>query len=167
MDIWCVYTALCLPQYITINNGACIPGIKAFCILLFKLSRPYSLKSIGEKFARSRTIMSWIVTKIMHKIYCCCKKILYWDEEWLHTEQLWCYAHAITHRNEHHHHVNNVFAFINGTIQKIACPFKFQRQLYNGWKHCHCIKFQGLMAPDGIMIHLGGHSWLSTMMCRC
>ena len=101
-------------------------------------------------------IMSWIINKMMCKIYHCCKKILYWDEEWLHTEQLWCYAHAIMCCNEHRHHVNNVFTFINGMIQKIMRPFKFQHQLYNGWKHCHCIKFQGLMAPDGIMIHLGG-----------
>ena len=93
---------------------------------------------------------------MMQKIYCCCKKILYLDEKWLHTEQLWHYTHAITHCNEHHHRVNNVFTFINRMIRKILCPFKFQRQLYNGWKCCHCIKFQGLMAPDGIMIHLGG-----------
>ena len=156
MDIRRVYAALRLPRYITIDNGARIPGIEAFCILLFKLSRPYSLKSIGEKFARSRMIVSRIVNKMMRKIYRRCKKILYWDEERLHTEQLWHYAHAIARRNEHRHRVNNVFAFIDGTIQKIARPFKFQRQLYNGWKRCHCIKFQGLMAPDGIMIHLGG-----------
>ena len=100
--------------------------------------------------------MSQIINKMMCKIYHHCKKILYWDEERLHTEQLWCYAHAIMHHNEHRHHVNNIFPFIDGTIRKIARPFKFQCQLYNGWKHCHCIKFQGLMAPDGIMIHLGG-----------
>ena len=93
---------------------------------------------------------------MMWKIYCHCKRILYWDEERLQTKQLWRYAHAITHCNEHHHHINNVFVFINGMIQKIVRPFKFQHQLYNSWKHCHCIKFQGLMAPDGIMIHLGG-----------
>ena len=145
-DIWCIYVALCLLQYITIDNGACIPGIEAFCILLFKLSRPYSLKSIGEKFTCSKTIVSQIVNKMMRKIYHCCKKILYWDKEQLHTEQLWCYARVITCCNEHYHHVNNVFVFINGMIWRIVHPFKFQHQFYNGWKHCHCIKFQGLMA---------------------
>ena len=104
----------------------------------------------------SKTIVSQIINKMMWKIYHYCKKILYWDEEWLHTEQLWHYAHVIMCRNEHHHRVNNVFMFIDGTIRRIAHLFKFQHQLYNGWKHCHCIKFQGLMAPDGIMIHLGG-----------
>ena len=111
------------------------------------------MKSIEEKFACSKIIMSQIINKVMWKIYWCCKKILFWDEEWLHTEELWYYAHAITCCNEHHNHVNNIF--IDGVIQKITHPLKYQCELYNGWKHCNCIKFQGLMAPDGIMIHLG------------
>ena len=64
----------------------------------------------------SKTIVSQIVNKMMQKIYCCCKKILYWDEVQLHNKQLWHYAHAIMHCNEHCHHINNVFMFINGTI---------------------------------------------------
>ena len=27
---------------------------------------------------------------------------------------------------------------------------------YSGWKHCHGIKFQGIMAPDGMIIHVAG-----------
>ena len=31
-----------------------------------------------------------------------------------------------------------------------------QNQVYNGWKHAHGLKFQSIVAPDGILLHLDG-----------
>ncbi|KAG0008113.1 hypothetical protein BGZ81_004315, partial [Podila clonocystis] len=27
--------------------------------------------------------------------------------------------------------------------------------MYNGHKHIHCVKYQGVVTPDGIIIHIG------------
>ena len=49
-----------------------------------------------------------------------------------------------------------IFRFINGTAHKIACPMFNQEIFYSGWKQCHMIKFQGIMALDGILMHISG-----------
>ena len=49
-----------------------------------------------------------------------------------------------------------IFGFINGTVCLIACPLINQELHYSRWKHYHAIKFQGVMAPDGIIMHASG-----------
>ena len=51
--------------------------------------------------------------------------------------------------------LDTVFGFIDGTLREIARPSNNQRLFYNGWKRMHCIKFQSVMFPDGIMLLAG------------
>ena len=47
--------------------------------------------------------------------------------------------------------------FIDGTVRGIARPHnRLQKVVYNGHKRKHAIKFQSIVAPDGIIIHLFG-----------
>lgn len=50
------------------------------------------------------------------------------------------------------------FAFVDGTIRKIARPKYGQESLYNGWtrKRCHSLKYQAIVTPDRIIIHFYG-----------
>jgi len=48
----------------------------------------------------------------------------------------------------------NCIGFIDGTVRPLCRPSRHQRQLYNGHKRQHAIKFQSVMAPDGLIIHL-------------
>lgn len=52
--------------------------------------------------------------------------------------------------------VNNVWGFIDGTLRKICRPTYHQRLLYSGHKRTHGIKFQSVIAPDGLIVDLFG-----------
>src|SRR5690349_2901680 len=52
----------------------------------------------------------------------------------------------------------SVFGFIDGTVRKI-CESSFgQRSMYNGHKCFHALKYQAVVAPDGIIIHISNSS---------
>lgn len=50
----------------------------------------------------------------------------------------------------------DTWGFLDGTVRPIARPTWNQRQVYNGHKRVHALKFQGVMTPDGIISHLTG-----------
>ena len=50
----------------------------------------------------------------------------------------------------------NIIGYIDRTFVDIDCPLENKEADYNGWKHSHGLKFQGVMAPDGIIMHVGG-----------
>ena len=52
--------------------------------------------------------------------------------------------------------VLSIVRFIDGTVQPIARPTKYQRCVYNGHKWCHAIKFQYVVTPDGLVSNLWG-----------
>ena len=47
--------------------------------------------------------------------------------------------------------LNNCIGFIDGSNQYCDKPGKYQSILFNGHKRAHCLKWQGIMLPNGIM----------------
>ncbi len=50
-----------------------------------------------------------------------------------------------------------LFGLVDGTLHPIARPGGHQNlqvEVYNGWKRTHAIKFQSVVAPNGMIIHL-------------
>ena len=52
--------------------------------------------------------------------------------------------------------LQGIVGFIDGTFHECAHPMHNQQVDYNRWKHSHGTKYQGVMAPDGMFVHLGG-----------
>lgn len=52
--------------------------------------------------------------------------------------------------------VPNCWGFIDGTARPICRPSIHQEQYYSGHKRVHCVKFQSVICPDGIIISLKG-----------
>lgn len=52
--------------------------------------------------------------------------------------------------------MDNIWAFIDGTVRPICRPSVQQQQYYSGYKKVHCLKYQSLLCPDGIIINLKG-----------
>lgn len=50
----------------------------------------------------------------------------------------------------------NVWGFIDGTARTIARPTEGQEAVYSGHKRIHCLKFQSIVTPDGLIAHLHG-----------
>ena len=49
-----------------------------------------------------------------------------------------------------------VWGFIDGTLHKTYHPSYFQKLMYSGHKHCHEIKFQSIVTPDGLFESMFG-----------
>jgi len=61
---------------------------------------------------------------------------------------------------------NNVIGFVDGKLHRVGRPLQqpqhsaigvdTQRTVFNGWKHIHAVKFQAVVAPNGIIMQLSG-----------
>ena len=79
--------------------------------------------------------------------------MLYFDEKRLTPQKLEQYTAAIRQRDAP---IQNCWGFIDGTLRKIARPIYQQEAVYNGWKRYHCLKYQAIVTPDGLISHLYG-----------
>ena len=52
--------------------------------------------------------------------------------------------------------LDNCWGFIDGTVRPVSRPGEHQRVLYNGHKRVHAIKFQSVVAPNGLIANLFG-----------
>ncbi|KAJ8930730.1 hypothetical protein NQ314_016436 [Rhamnusium bicolor] len=52
--------------------------------------------------------------------------------------------------------VQNCFGFIDGTARSICRLSQNQEKYYSGHKRQHCVKYQSLLSPDGIILNLKG-----------
>lgn len=52
--------------------------------------------------------------------------------------------------------MDNCWGFIDGTVRPICRPSENQMEYYSGYKKVHCVKYQSVVCPDGIVINLKG-----------
>ena len=157
VDVERVFSALCLPETIKIGDDMRVPGMEAFCIMLFRLAYSTRLGMMSVFFGRSAPIISRIYNRMLEIVYKRIKPLLHWDANRLTVEKLKEYADAIyQHGGEEVELEWGIFRFIDGTVCPIARPLVNQELHYSGWKRYHAIKFQGVMAPDGIIMHVSG-----------
>ena len=73
------------------------------------------------------------------------------NQSFLSRENLQRYADAIYQKGAA---LDNCWGFIDGTVRPICRPKQNQRVLYNGHKRVHAIKFQSVVASNGIIANL-------------
>ena len=69
----------------------------------------------------------------------------------LNAEALQMYADAVFSRGLP---LQNCFGFVDGTVRPFARPGEHQRQVLNGHKRVHSLKFQSLALPNGLIVCL-------------
>ena len=52
--------------------------------------------------------------------------------------------------------LTNCWGFIDGTVRPMSRPGQHQRVVYNGHKRVHALKFQSVVAPNGLIANLYG-----------
>ena len=156
LDIHHVYNALCLPTLWDIRNSGRVPGIEAFCMLLFFCTRPWSYEDMSLVFGHSPLMISWILHVAFTFVHHQGKLILFWDSDRLTIHKLHEYARAISEKVGQNVPLQGIIGFIDGTFCECTHLTHNQQADYNGWKLSHGTKYQGVMAPDGMFVHLGG-----------
>jgi nuclease HARBI1 len=86
-----------------------------------------------------------------HHIYRWFGRLLDIDSARLTPARMQIYADAISREGAP---LSNIFGFIDGTVRPICRPKYNQKMVYNGHQRTHALKFQSIMAPDGIILHL-------------
>ena len=52
--------------------------------------------------------------------------------------------------------ITNCWGFIDGTVVPICRPTRYQREVFNGHKRTHALKYQAVVLPNGIIANMFG-----------
>ena len=75
------------------------------------------------------------------------------NQPWLTEHNLQRYA-RVTH--DAGLPVTNCWGFIDGTVMPICRPTRNQREVYNGHRRIHALKYQSVVLPNGLIANLFG-----------
>ena len=156
VDVLCLYDALQIPPRFIAPNRTTWSGLEGLCILLRRMSYAACTFDVGDYFGRGAADISIITNIMLSCLYDRWTRLLVDLSEhtrpgrWLSLAKL-REAAAAVHRNG-----PLVWGFIDGTARQIRRPKRGQRLWYSGHKRQHVQKFQAVMTPFGIMVHLYG-----------
>ena len=81
------------------------------------------------------------------------EKLNDWNQPMLAPGQLQIYVGTIHAKGAP---LDSCFGFVDGTVRQIARPKNNQRQVYNGQKRVHALKFPNVTLPNGMIANLSG-----------
>jgi hypothetical protein len=151
-DLDILSSALGLPLVIKTPEGYSVTRREGFAILLHRLAWPHRLFDLSCIYGRSSASVSCIYLCMLTLVHDSHKQLLELDVIRL-IPQLPVFAKAIVDAGGI---LGGCWGFIDGTARRICRPIHGQRLFYSGHKRMHCLKFQGVTTPDGIIAHLYG-----------
>jgi nuclease HARBI1 len=171
-DVLRMVKAIAWPEYrigSTRNRYSVTPLLDS-CILLRRLASPCRWRDLDLLFGKHASQLSEIFWECIENFLSLREHLITGD---LHIGFLAAnasrYAHAIRTKSNR---LGNGIGFIDGTVLGISRPgdADIQRVAYNGHKRKNALKFQAILTPDGLILHLAGpiegrrHDW--TPYCR-
>ena len=151
-DIPVICAALEIPEEVVTVSRHVFPAREALLVLLWRLS--YANKwSYGVKFfGRSSSALSEVTHALLDHITTNFGHLLKLPAHYSNPATLRRMADAIHAKSP----MCTVAGFIDGTLRRICRPSRFQRAVFNGHKRHHGLKWQNVVAPDGMIIHQWG-----------
>lgn len=143
-----------IPEHIKLPNQSTFTGIDALCVTLHRLSYPCRLKDLRKIFGRSKSdlsrIVAWTCKHILDNFEHLINSL---HQPWLTSQDLQEMADCIQQKGCP---LDKCWGFIDGTVVQICRPEFNQRDLYSGHKRVHCLKFQSVVTPNGLIASLMG-----------
>lgn len=143
-----------IPDEIHCKNRTKCSGVEAFCIFLKRFAYPCRYGDMIQRFGRSVSesclISNYIVDHVYNNLG---HKLTNLNQPWLSPIKLQEYATAIHQKGAP---LQNCWEFIDGTVRPICRLGEHQRIVYNGHKRVHSLKFQSVIAPNGLIVNLFG-----------
>jgi hypothetical protein len=143
-----VFVELRLPEVIYTKNRLVESGIRALMMVMRKFAFPIRLQCLAKAFGREYSQISRIISVTTDIIFKRWAPIMLFDVRRLSSETLQRYGSAFKDAGLPY---ENLWGFIDGTIRKICRPSKNQRIYYSGHKRCHCLRYQNVTTPDGLI----------------
>ena len=129
-------------------------GSEAFCVFLKRFSYPCRYWDLVKMFGRPVPELCMMSNMILDIVYENFNHLLHdFNQVWLSQERLEEFSASIHLKGAA---LDNCWGFIDGTLRPCCRPGQYQRHLYNGHKRVHGIKFQSVVAPNGLIADLYG-----------
>lgn len=153
-DIYELREVLGIPDEHRCYNRVVISGIEATCILLKRFAYPCRFGDMVPRFGRPKAQLSMIAGEITSLVYNLHHhRLETFNQPWLSRIELERYAQCIHDAGAP---LQNCWGFVDGTVRPICRPGTLQRTVYNGHKRVHALKFQSVVAPNGLVANMYG-----------
>ncbi|XP_065065311.1 uncharacterized protein LOC135691389 [Rhopilema esculentum] len=153
-DIARLAAALHLPDVFKCSNGVVVGPVEALCVCLKRFAYPCRYADLIPRFGRSVPQLCMITNLVVSFLYdSFSDRLQNLNQPWLSPQHLKMYAQAIHNRGAA---LDNCWGFIDGTVRPICRPKDNQREVYNGHKRVHALKFQSVVTPNGLIANLFG-----------
>ena len=152
-DFTKLHNLLDLPEKLTSDSGTTWGSMEGFAIVLRRLAYPNRLYDLCNLFGRAPSELSVIFNTTCHAIHERWAHLLDdFEKDWLDEQVAQTYAIATSELSP----LDHCIGYVDGTIRRVCRPIRKQRELYNGHKRVHCLKYQGTILPSGILTHVYG-----------
>ena len=142
-----------LPEVIVHQHAGRVSRFKGLCLVLYRLAWPNRFTEAVPLFNMKASALSTFFNFIIAMIYRRWKHLLLWDHVRLSSEFLTRCSQVVQDKGAL---LQETFGFLDGTAVRICRPMVDQEEFYSGYKKYHCIKYQAITTPDGMIIHVGG-----------
>ena len=135
-------------------NRSVFDGVESFCVFLKRFAYPSRYSDLIPSFGRSVPELCMMSNIIMDGIYANFHHLLEsFNQAWLAPNQLDLYAAAVHNKGAP---LDFCWGFVDGTVRPVCRPGQNQQVLYKGHKRVHSIKFQSVVAANGLIANLFG-----------
>ena len=135
-------------------NGVLVDGTEALSVLLKRFAYPCRFADMVPRFGRPVPQLCMITNRMMDYLFDEYSHLLAdLNQPWLSRDRLGHFAATIHDKGAP---LENCWGFIDGTVRPLCKPDENQRILYNGHKRLHGIKFQSVVAPNGLIASVFG-----------
>ena len=142
------------PDCFTCYNGTVYDSTEALCIFLKRFAYPCRYLDMMPRFGRPVPQLSMISNHVMNILYESWSHLLQsFQQDWLSINNLETFSDVIHQCGAP---LRNCWGFVDGTVRPISRPGRNQRIVYNGHKKVHALKFQSVVAPNGLVANLFG-----------
>ncbi|KAK3087535.1 hypothetical protein FSP39_007238 [Pinctada imbricata] len=149
-----IQSAMGFPEFMSCPNRTKFNIMEGLHVLIRRLSYPNRLEDLSFLFGRTKFELSNIFNTTLDFIYEKYERLLLiLDRPWLSPGDLDAMTTAVSDKGSP---LDNCLGSIDGTIRPICRPRQNQRVVYSGHKRVHGLKFQSIMAPNGIIAHFYG-----------
>ena len=153
-DVYALFDALGIPDELICKDGFKVDGIEAFCVFLKRYAYPCRYVDMVSRFGRAIPQLCMMNNTVLNRIHTQWDHLLTnFNQQWLSPQNLVDYAQKVHNKGAP---LNNCWGFVDGTVRPVCRPGVNQRVLYNGLKKVHAIKFQAVVAPNGMVANLFG-----------
>ena len=150
-----LHDALGMPGHFQAPCRTTWTSLEGLLVVLRWLAYPGRLRNLCEEFGRSKPVLSLMINQTMAWLWQRWGDTLedQFTKPFFSDERITRYGEAISKYSS----VELLLrGFIDGTLRRICRPEEHQREFHSGYKRAHCIKFQGVATPDGLLTCLHG-----------